>query len=654
MTAAALRERLGLVVERHELGLDLADLNNIACPVAGAARRVRRQRRPPPATTGRRSPTGWTACRPPWPATGRACGPRRGGRLARRRPGRCAPAIGAGPRSSPRPTGSSRRSPRAARTADGDAAARRGPGPPRGRRPRSAGAAYAELAGWLEAALLPVATDRDAVGRDLLRRARPRVPRHRRRPRRDVRLGPGGARPDRAPDGRRSPARLAPHAPGRRRPGAVQAAIAAGIAALDADPARRIAGRRSLPGLDAGALRPRRRAELGGTHFDIPEPVRTLRCRIAPSSSGAVYYTPPSEDFSRPGQMWWSVPAGTRLVLDLAGDLDRLPRGRSRPSPADAARPPTAADRLNRWRRLGCWVSGHGEGWALYAERLMEELGYLDGRGRPHGHARRARAARRAASSSTSACTAACAAPDEVGGGVWDAEKAWTFLRRHTRVPDAQLRFELERYLGWPGQAISYKVGERAWLDLREQARARDGAAFDLRELPPPRPRPRLGRARRAARRRVLSALRGAAVRSCSPRPRPPGGPPWSRAGVDAGRARLGGRRGRRRRPLRRDRRGGRRPRAGQGQGRGGRRARRRAGRRRSSSAATRSSSWRARCTASPGRAEPPRSAGGGCAAARACCTPGTGSSTPGRRRRRGTGAHARRGVLDDGALRRP
>ena len=72
------------------------------------------------------------------------------------------------------------------------------------------------------------------------------------------------------------------------------------------------------------------------------------------------------------------------------------------------------------------------------------------------------------------------AAPDEVGGGTWDAAKAWTFLRRHTRVGEATLRFELDRYLGWPAQAPSYKVGERFWLQLREEARAAAGAGFDL------------------------------------------------------------------------------------------------------------------------------------------------------------------------------
>ena len=43
------------------------------------------------------------------------------------------------------------------------------------------------------------------------------------------------------------------------------------------------------------------------------------------------------------------------------------------------------------------------------------------------------------------------------------------------------LRFEVNRYLGWPGQAPSYKVGERIWLDARAQAQARAGDAFDLK-----------------------------------------------------------------------------------------------------------------------------------------------------------------------------
>jgi uncharacterized protein (DUF885 family) len=72
-------------------------------------------------------------------------------------------------------------------------------------------------------------------------------------------------------------------------------------------------------------------------------------------------------------------------------------------------------------------------------------------------------------------------APAEVGGGAWDYDKAWAFLRAHAVDSEGKLRFELDRYLGWPGQAPSYKIGERLWLALREEMRAREGDAFDLK-----------------------------------------------------------------------------------------------------------------------------------------------------------------------------
>jgi uncharacterized protein (DUF885 family) len=71
-------------------------------------------------------------------------------------------------------------------------------------------------------------------------------------------------------------------------------------------------------------------------------------------------------------------------------------------------------------------------------------------------------------------------APAEVSGGAWDYDKAWTYFTRYVNEDEPFLRFELERYLGWPGQAPAYKIGERLWLQLRDDARARQGAAFDL------------------------------------------------------------------------------------------------------------------------------------------------------------------------------
>jgi uncharacterized protein (DUF885 family) len=72
-------------------------------------------------------------------------------------------------------------------------------------------------------------------------------------------------------------------------------------------------------------------------------------------------------------------------------------------------------------------------------------------------------------------------APEEVGGGEWTYDKAWEFLNRHVNMDEGFVRFELDRYLGWPGQAPSYKVGERLWLELRDGARSREGEAFDLK-----------------------------------------------------------------------------------------------------------------------------------------------------------------------------
>jgi len=116
----------------------------------------------------------------------------------------------------------------------------------------------------------------------------------------------------------------------------------------------------------------------------------------------------------------------------------------------------------------------------LYAERLMAERGHLADPGHRMGQldAQALRAARVVVDIGVH-CQ--LPAPAEVGGGVWDADKAWRFLRAHTHLPDANLRFELDRYLGWPGQAPSYKVGERIWLQARDEARARRGADFDLK-----------------------------------------------------------------------------------------------------------------------------------------------------------------------------
>jgi uncharacterized protein (DUF885 family) len=254
------------------------------------------------------------------------------------------------------------------------------------------------------------------------------------------------------------------------------------VAALDADPTRTIAGKEAfrdwMQELADGAI-----TELHGAHFDIPDQVRRIECCLAPTSDGGIYYTGPSEDFSRPGRMWWAVPQGI-TSFSTWREVTTVYHEGAPGHHLQVGQTAVRAELLNRWQRLLCWCSGHGEGWALYAERLMDELGYLadpgDKLGMLDGQAFRAA---RVVVDIGLHLQLSIPADNPFGfhpGKHWTPELVWEFMRAHCRLPDENLRFEVNRYLGWPGQAPSYKVGERIWLRAREDAKLRKGAAFDL------------------------------------------------------------------------------------------------------------------------------------------------------------------------------
>jgi uncharacterized protein (DUF885 family) len=262
----------------------------------------------------------------------------------------------------------------------------------------------------------------------------------------------------------------------RIKPGA---SVPEAIAFLDNDASRRLEGTDALQAWmqqksDAAV------AALADTHFDIPEPIRRLECRIAPTTSGGIYYTGPSDDMvTRPGRMWWSVPEGVTSF----GTWKELTTVYHEGVPGhhlQIAQTVYRRELLNRWRRLGSWISGHGEGWALYAEQLMADLGFLDDPADYLGmlDAQSLRAARVVLDIGIH-CE--LPAPAEVGGGDWDYDKGWQFLSAHCHSAEGFRRFELERYLGWPGQAPAYKLGQRLWLQLRDEVREREGDGFDLK-----------------------------------------------------------------------------------------------------------------------------------------------------------------------------
>jgi uncharacterized protein (DUF885 family) len=223
--------------------------------------------------------------------------------------------------------------------------------------------------------------------------------------------------------------------------------------------------------------------ELGSTHFEIPGPIRTLDCKIAPPGGNVgAYYTGPSDDLSRPGAMWWSVEQGREDFPTWREVTVVYHEG----VPGHHLQIATAVyerESLNDFQRLLAGTSGHAEGWALYAERLMRELGYLDDDpillGMLDGQLFRA---------ARVVVDIGMHLELEIPGGTgfhegerWTPELGLEFLLTRT-VSDTKLcADEIDRYLGWPGQAPSYKVGERVWIDGRDAARARHGDAFDFK-----------------------------------------------------------------------------------------------------------------------------------------------------------------------------
>lgn len=261
------------------------------------------------------------------------------------------------------------------------------------------------------------------------------------------------------------------------------ASVDEAVALLEGDASRRIEGaERFRDWMQEHA--DRTLADLADTHFDIPDPVRRIECRIAPTQDGGIYYTPPSEDFSRPGAMWWSVPEGVTTFHPWR-EVSTVHHEGVPGHHLQCGQTAYRTELLNRWQRSLCWVSGHGEGWALYAERLMGELGRLedpaDRLGMLDGQAFRAA---RVVVDLGMHLELGVPSDNPFGfhpGERWTGELGLEFMRQHARMDDATIVFEVNRYLGWPAQAPSYKVGERIWLEAREEVRARQGADFDLK-----------------------------------------------------------------------------------------------------------------------------------------------------------------------------
>ncbi|WP_258062418.1 DUF885 domain-containing protein [Arthrobacter sp. B0490] len=461
VTLDAMRERLGLDLEIHETGLDYAELNNIACPAQNIRAIFDLM---PTATAEDWGHIAGRMANVPGAIDGYISSLRAGrerGLVAARRQvsivieqstkyaedGGFFDALGtttsAGDVDLPEPVREQLRA--------GAGAAR---------------AAYRALAAFLRDDLLPTAPEKDAVGREhyaLMSR---------------VFLGSAVDLEETYQWGVEELDRVIAEQEAVADEIREGATIEEAMRILDEDPARQLQGTDALQAW-MQELSDKAVDAMAGVHFDIPDVMRRLECRIAPTNEGGIYYTGPSDDFSRPGRMWWSVPDGEDSFTTWKETTTVYHEG----VPGHHLQVATATYQralLNPWRRNAIWVSGQGEGWALYAERLMQELGFLSDPGDRLGmlDAQRMRAARVVFDIGVHL---ELEIPERWGEGTWTPEKGYDFLERNIAISEGQLSFEYTRYLGWPGQAPSYKIGQRLWEQIRDEVRANEGDAFDLR-----------------------------------------------------------------------------------------------------------------------------------------------------------------------------
>jgi uncharacterized protein (DUF885 family) len=217
---------------------------------------------------------------------------------------------------------------------------------------------------------------------------------------------------------------------------------------------------------------------MNGTHFDIDQRIKFCDARLAPEGSAAApYYIPPNEDLSRPGTTWFPTLGHDRFNWWRQASIwyhEAVPGHH-----LQCATVIIEKDRLSRFQRTEGWTSGYGEGWALYAERLMDELGAFDEPGIEMGYLS-AQAMRAVRVIVDIGMHLGFPGPD---GVAWNADSATTLMIERGLVEPDFAASEVERYLGLPGQAISYKVGERYWLRARESARDRLGERFSLKDF---------------------------------------------------------------------------------------------------------------------------------------------------------------------------
>jgi uncharacterized protein (DUF885 family) len=199
----------------------------------------------------------------------------------------------------------------------------------------------------------------------------------------------------------------------------------------------------------------------------MPYGVRQVPDYIAPQATFA-YYQTPTGDGRRAGFFYintYNLPSRPLFMLEALSLHEAVPGHHLQLAIQQEL------EHLPQFRKYsGC--TAFVEGWALYSERLGLEAGFYKD---PYSDFGRL----------TMEMWRACRLVVDTGIHYlgWTRENAVDFMRSNSAMPLHDIRSEVDRYIGWPGQALAYKIGEMRIRELRELAEARLGEKFDLRSF---------------------------------------------------------------------------------------------------------------------------------------------------------------------------
>ena len=212
-------------------------------------------------------------------------------------------------------------------------------------------------------------------------------------------------------------------------------------------------------------------ARMDGEYFEIDDRIKICEARLAPEgSASAPYYNPPSEDLSRPGTTW--IPM---LGKDQVSSWHLVSTWYHEAVPGHHLQVATTkinTDRLNRFQRNRVWVSGYGEGWALYAETLGYDMGLFKD---PY---------QRFGTLSDEMLRAMRLVVDTgIHSKGWTREQAIDYMLANSDMGKTDATAEVERYIAITSQALAYKIGALTILRLKDKAKKELGTKFDVREF---------------------------------------------------------------------------------------------------------------------------------------------------------------------------